>query len=586
MAALPSSVPPRVFIVTAGGMRQPIDSVRSLSNTSRGALGVSMVKEIFSQERVAVDRVYYVHGPDALVPEEHQQIVRIPVRGVLELLETMQTLLREHPRSYVIHAMAVADYMPAGVYPPEAVRTLLDGGVDESVASKKISSDSPELYLRLQRAPKVIDAIKQTAPHCFLVGFKLLVEASDDELQTAAFKTLRRSRANLVLANDLAQIQSGQPHRGLLVYPEAHRDIIEGGKPALARRVVDVMLRRGETRYGRSVAIDTSPTTDAIEALPLLQECVAQLSADALPVVDSGTYGNLSLRGEHGGFVITGRGVDKRALTLESVATVAATSVDEDPVYSVGEYRGPCTPSIDSAIHAAVYAQTTAQALLHVHDFAVYEGLPLTRYNYACGTEAEARAISELAPEATESFALGLHKHGVLVGGASLEECVTILSTLERGLSLTPLARWSGDSVQWLLGEWDEHLEEVRDPAGTSPELERLLDQRGFWLVLHRGSPVGVVVYLPELRDDRGWTGRFFMYLSPEQARGQGLGARVVAMVEGLAQRDDCDCLELITRPGCAVAEYYQHKLGFTPIESNDSSIRLQRELQSLEDSR
>jgi phosphopantothenoylcysteine synthetase/decarboxylase len=118
----------------------------------------------------------------------------------------------------VIHCAAVSDYLAAGVYAPREGTTFQreegqgvghwSGGetpptlVDRQAG--KIKSDEAELWVRLVRAPKLVDRIRN--PWGFqgqLVKFKLEVGVSDEELLDIAERSRVHSRADLLVANTL-----------------------------------------------------------------------------------------------------------------------------------------------------------------------------------------------------------------------------------------------------------------------------------------------------------------------------------------------------------------------------------------------
>jgi phosphopantothenate-cysteine ligase/phosphopantothenoylcysteine decarboxylase/phosphopantothenate--cysteine ligase len=74
----------------------------------------------------------------------------------------------------------------------------------EDRTAGKVKSDEPELWLRLVRAPKLIDQIR--AEWLFagiLVKFKLEVGVGDDQLLDVAERSRRHSAADLMVANTL-----------------------------------------------------------------------------------------------------------------------------------------------------------------------------------------------------------------------------------------------------------------------------------------------------------------------------------------------------------------------------------------------
>ncbi len=71
-------------------------------------------------------------------------------------------------------------------------------------AAGKIKSNEPELWLRLLRAPKLIDLVRPAwGFNGVLVKFKLEVDTGDEQLLAVAEKSRTHSRADLMVANTL-----------------------------------------------------------------------------------------------------------------------------------------------------------------------------------------------------------------------------------------------------------------------------------------------------------------------------------------------------------------------------------------------
>jgi phosphopantothenoylcysteine synthetase/decarboxylase len=114
----------------------------------------------------------------------------------------------------VVHSAAVSDYLSAGVYAPapgtrfhpEDASWRAAGGrvafVDR--AAGKVKSDEPELWLRLVRAPKLIDLFRSDWNfRGLLVKFKLEVGVEDARLLEIAERSRLHSGADLMAANTL-----------------------------------------------------------------------------------------------------------------------------------------------------------------------------------------------------------------------------------------------------------------------------------------------------------------------------------------------------------------------------------------------
>src|SRR5262249_47174917 len=113
-----------------------------------------------------------------------------PYRTFEELHQTMAEALRPGTGfDALVHSAAVSDYLAGGVY-------LAGDGISNPVAvsAGKVKSDYPELWLRLIRAPKLIDLVRQ-AWHFrgIVVKFKLEVEVSESRLLEIAEESRRHS---------------------------------------------------------------------------------------------------------------------------------------------------------------------------------------------------------------------------------------------------------------------------------------------------------------------------------------------------------------------------------------------------------
>jgi len=219
-------------LISAGGTSESIDSVRSITNYSTGRLG-SIIADIFAANGA---RVTYLCGERAVMPQSRGiEIVRI--KDVQSLLETMERLFGAYKFDCVIHSMAVSDFSPKGsTSVDEVVENVLRVAIKQSITQdelraeiktailsscivpeeSKISSKSSDLMLLLENTPKVIGHIKKAQPDTILVGFKLLSDASEDELLNAARDLMVKNSCDFVLANDLKDIE-GELHKAILI---------------------------------------------------------------------------------------------------------------------------------------------------------------------------------------------------------------------------------------------------------------------------------------------------------------------------------------------------------------------------------
>lgn len=176
-------------LVTSGATREPIDSVRYISNISSGRTGTAICEALAARGC----EVTQAHGTaSALAASARRE--EFTDHASLDAL--LQRLLAGGEFQAVVHAAAVADYGPAQPLP-----------------DAKLASGRP-LTLRLRPLPKIIDRIRAHAggADLLLVGFKLTHSAYEAQRSRAARELLRRSGADYVVQNDVGTLEADETH--------------------------------------------------------------------------------------------------------------------------------------------------------------------------------------------------------------------------------------------------------------------------------------------------------------------------------------------------------------------------------------
>lgn len=140
------------ILVTAGPTREPIDSVRYISNYSSGRMG-------FKIAEAAADRgasVTLVTGPSGLTVRKG--IKRIDVNTAEEMLSAVKRNIRQ--KDLVVMSAAVSDYSPAGT----SAKKL----------KKEDLGDSPVINLR--KSPDILEYLGKNKKDYKLIGFALETE--------------------------------------------------------------------------------------------------------------------------------------------------------------------------------------------------------------------------------------------------------------------------------------------------------------------------------------------------------------------------------------------------------------------------
>ncbi|MBS1257786.1 MAG: Coenzyme A biosynthesis bifunctional protein CoaBC [Candidatus Scalindua arabica] len=213
------------ILITAGSTRGFLDAVRYITNTSTGRLGSEIALEAMGR---GAD-VTYIYGADSLFPVIHDrndinpsQLKLIEIETNNDLMEILQKKLKNRKFDAIIHAMAVADYVPA------------------SAKQSKTSSQKEEWLVKLVKTPKVINSIRTKWPEALLVGFKLEVNKTKDEIIKIARRFLTKSKANLIVANDYKYILRNR-HIAYMVTGDRKIPKPLKGKKAIARNIISCL---------------------------------------------------------------------------------------------------------------------------------------------------------------------------------------------------------------------------------------------------------------------------------------------------------------------------------------------------------
>jgi phosphopantothenoylcysteine synthetase/decarboxylase len=201
-------------LVTAGNTQVPIDRVRCLTNVFTGRTGAQLALRAHERGHTVTlltshpDVVAELHGG----PLVSDRWAVVPYRTFDDLHGRMREVVQPGGLDAVIHSAAVSDYLAGGVYAP-APGTHFDPtsgrweGHPPALldrAAGKVKSDEPELWLRLVRAPKLIDRVRPDwGFRGVLVKFKLEVGIRETELLEIAERSRRHSSADLMVANTI-----------------------------------------------------------------------------------------------------------------------------------------------------------------------------------------------------------------------------------------------------------------------------------------------------------------------------------------------------------------------------------------------
>jgi phosphopantothenoylcysteine decarboxylase / phosphopantothenate---cysteine ligase len=213
----PKSLDGLRVLVTAGGTREPIDSVRYVGNRSSGRMGVAIATEAAKRgaDVTLVAANVAVPIPDA--------VHAIHVQTASELEQACRTAFAES--DVLVMAAAVADFRPSTA-------------VDDKI--KKTGRDS--LALELEPTTDVLSALSELRrPGQTLVGFA--AEHGGDAAAHGRLK-LERKRVDAVVVNDISDPAIGfesDQNEVTIVTAAGVKPVPRGPKTAVAAAIVDVV---------------------------------------------------------------------------------------------------------------------------------------------------------------------------------------------------------------------------------------------------------------------------------------------------------------------------------------------------------
>jgi phosphopantothenoylcysteine decarboxylase/phosphopantothenate--cysteine ligase len=176
---MPQDLITRTVLVTAGPTREPIDTVRFISNPSSGKMGYALAEA--ARQRGA--EVILVSGPTNLTPPRG-----VESYDICTACEMREAVMRQYARAdVVIKAAAVSDYRPKHYVPYKMKKTDEMQTVD------------------LVRNPDILAELGQHKGKRVLVGFA----AETEDLLANARMKVQSKHLDMIVANDVGHAGIG-----------------------------------------------------------------------------------------------------------------------------------------------------------------------------------------------------------------------------------------------------------------------------------------------------------------------------------------------------------------------------------------
>jgi phosphopantothenoylcysteine decarboxylase/phosphopantothenate--cysteine ligase len=212
-------------LVTAGSTIEYIDPIRVMTNLSSGKMGIAIAQE--AQRMGATVTLVYGHG--TLNPATGK-IVRVNTGE--EMYKAVVSELSSKRYDIVVMAAAVADFAPA------------------KKSDKKIDTKLGKMELSFVATRKIIDEVKKKSKDTFLVAFKADYCMSESVLIEKAYRKLKESDADIIVANDLGR-KGSEPgsDKNEVFIVDSDKKIVHlpiESKTQVARRLLELVVELTE----------------------------------------------------------------------------------------------------------------------------------------------------------------------------------------------------------------------------------------------------------------------------------------------------------------------------------------------------
>ena len=187
---------PKRILITAGGTRETIDGVRTLTNLSTGQTGASLADFLHDKGH----KVLLLTSSSANKPTSKIKVDTY--NSFNDIYNTLKALGRTHHFDMILHSAAISDYSIGEIQTPEG---------HFSPGTYKISSKHPNISLKLERNKKILPYLKDlfgTKP--IVVGFKLTSTENQEEQAKAILNLFSQNTVDYVIHNDMNNINQGK----------------------------------------------------------------------------------------------------------------------------------------------------------------------------------------------------------------------------------------------------------------------------------------------------------------------------------------------------------------------------------------
>ena len=233
------------ILITAGCTKEKIDGVRSITTIPSIELGQRLTESALNKNHDVIFVASSLITDKKII--ENKNFKQILVTDFKDTYDCLQKLFTTNKIDCVVQTMAISDFVVNGYLNKDDIYEIKNNNEFKKALIQnpnKISSDN-DVLISMTRTPKILSMFKKWNPEAKVVGFKLLVNATDEEIKAAITKQKNDSNVDYIVFNDLNNITSNK-HVAYLY----HKDDLENyisiykNKKEIADGVIKTLERK------------------------------------------------------------------------------------------------------------------------------------------------------------------------------------------------------------------------------------------------------------------------------------------------------------------------------------------------------
>lgn len=293
--------------------------------------------------------------------------------------------------------------------------------IDEEAGfhGQRLKTSDGDVTLNLRPSKKIIDKIRVARPDIYLVGFKTTTNASDEEQFLTGLKMMKRSKCNLVLANDTVT------RKNIIITPEESKYTYSSRKETI-HQLCEIIMYRHNLTYSYSKLVE-SPNIPLSEAPSTFQTVLKYLIDNNGFIVNNGngfTPGHFCYRVKEptgvfekyenkfnkGGFVSSQRKVDHNKVFENGMSYVDLNFGGTFDIY------GTHKASVGARSQWIMFSENPEyDCIIHTHSpLKPNSGIPIvSQKEFQCGSiQCGVNTVTHLKEFGDNILAVYLDKHG------------------------------------------------------------------------------------------------------------------------------------------------------------------------------